>query len=105
MKDVYAIKKEKFDLGMISLTTLLQTQSYVTTASSARVQAQVDLNTLRISLRRALLAEEFTKVKGCALQNQPKAPPGNPVFGWIGRIFGKGSPSNIDVNKACKAVS
>ncbi|MEK6773845.1 MAG: TolC family protein [Bdellovibrionota bacterium] len=54
-----------YSLGLTDLQNILLTQNTITQASTARVRAQLDLDTIRINLHRILFNDEFEKIKPC----------------------------------------
>ncbi|HAZ13663.1 MAG: hypothetical protein A2X86_16275 [Bdellovibrionales bacterium GWA2_49_15] len=101
MKRVFEIKKAKYDLGMISIMTLLQTRAQVTEASVAKVNAQVDLNNLRISLHRQMLTEQFSAIHGCRA-TMPADTKKSAFSRWFLKLF---RSVRMDVDKFCRPTT
>ncbi len=100
MQQVYEIKKAKYDLGMISIMTLLQTRSQVTEAQVAKIKAQVDQNNLRISLHRQMLTDQFKEIHGC-LAEIPNDSKKSAFARWFINLFRN---IRMDVDKLCRAT-
>lgn len=63
-----------YSLGLTDLLHVIDTQNSVTEASTARVQSQMELNNLRVTLHRTFLSEEFAKIQPCkAVQEKNSA--------------------------------
>lgn len=68
LESVYRSEFRKYTLGLSDLLHLFEAQSKVSQATAAKVKAQMDLDMLRITLHRALLTTEFSKVPGCRIR-------------------------------------
>ena len=60
-----------YDQGQIELRDLLTSRIDMEDAITARIQAQTDLNTLRVTLHRTFRTAEFSTIKGCDVPNSP----------------------------------
>ncbi|MBI2519173.1 MAG: TolC family protein [Bdellovibrio sp.] len=98
MKKVYEIKKTKYDLGMISIMTLLQTRFQVTESRAAKIKAQVELDNLRISLHRQMLTDQFQEIHGCHAQ-MPVDQKKTAFVRWLLKLF---RHIRLDVDKLCR---
>lgn len=63
--NVYQGQKRQFDLGLISLQTLLQTESQLTDAKISKLKTEGDLIMQRLLLKRLVIEDDFAKIKGC----------------------------------------
>lgn len=68
---VYDGQKRQYELGLISLQTLLQTQSQLTDTKVIQIKSDLDLKMQRLTLQRLVLDGDFSLVKGCTAE-QPK---------------------------------
>lgn len=64
---VYQITQEKYNQGLTSLVSVLMSHSQLTQAAVARVKTEMDLNQQRVNLHRALVSDQFSQIKGCAI--------------------------------------
>jgi multidrug efflux system outer membrane protein len=86
---------EKFKAGMTDLLHVLNAGKSLTTALTNKVNAQIQLDTLRVSLNRILIEGNFTKVKVCEVKQRT----GNTFFDRMGRVLG--FEDNLGLDKAC----
>ncbi len=66
---VYDGQKVQFELGLISLQTLLQTQSQLTDSKVNVLKTDLDLKMQRLTLQRLVIDGDFALVKGCSAEN------------------------------------
>jgi multidrug efflux system outer membrane protein len=81
--DSYEIEKLTYSVGATNLQDLINDSNAAVTAMTQRVQAETSVNTLRITLQRALLENEFAELPGCV------PAPGQPVpqESWISKVL------------------
>ncbi len=70
LEKVYQAEFRKYTLGLSDLLHLFEAQAKISQATAARVKSQLDLDLLRITLHRALVSSEFSKVPGCRIRPQ-----------------------------------
>ncbi|MGZ3789161.1 MAG: TolC family protein [Bacteriovorax sp.] len=63
--NVYEGQKRQYALGLISLQTLLQTETLLTDSKVNKLKTDLDLKMQRITLKRMVIEGEFGEVKGC----------------------------------------
>lgn len=63
---VYLGQKRQYELGLISLQTLLQTQSQLTDSKVNTLKTDLDLKMQRLTLQRLVIDGDFAQVKGCS---------------------------------------
>lgn len=68
LERVYQAEFRKYTLGLSDLLHLFEAQTQVSRATAAKVKSQMDLDMLRITLHRALLTAEFSRVPGCRIR-------------------------------------
>ena len=82
LEQVYYSKFQSYSLGLGSLLDALTAHAQLTQASIARVNAAMDLSNQRVSLSRAMLANQFADIKGCVAEAQAPKNSGN-GGGWF----------------------
>jgi len=97
---VYQAEFRKYTLGLSDLLHVLDAETKISQASAARVKAQIDLDTLRITLHRELLSDQFNYIPGCAIR--PAADASDRAF-W-GNIFHWGS-NNLSIDQVCRPAN
>lgn len=65
LQQVYDDYVLAYKLGLTDLLHVLTAQSDITTASEAKVKAQIDLDNLRINLHRIMLTKQFSNMPQC----------------------------------------
>lgn len=73
LQEAYQIELQKYAVGVSDLQSLLIVRNNVTTASVARLKAELDVYNLRINLHRILLTDEFSKIHDCVLRPNKKS--------------------------------
>lgn len=68
---VYQGQRMQYEIGLISLQTLLQTQIQLTNSFVASLKSDLDLKMQRLTLMRLTLDGDFAKVKGCQGASMP----------------------------------
>jgi outer membrane protein TolC len=63
--DAWVILKQKYDLGLVDLESVLTAHQSIAQASSARIKAEQDLNVQRVSLHRSMITDQFALIQGC----------------------------------------
>jgi outer membrane protein TolC len=90
----YNIYRDKYDLGGaggVTIIDVLTAHSELTTASITKIRALQDLNDQRVTLERALISQQFAKIKGCVMSRQ--------TGGFLGGIFGG---TNAKIDQVCR---
>lgn len=65
---VFEGQKRQYDLGLITLQTLLQTQSQLTDTRVNQIKTDLDLKMQRLTLQRLVVDGDFAQVKGCTAE-------------------------------------
>jgi multidrug efflux system outer membrane protein len=63
---VFDGQKRQYELGLITLQTLLQTQSQLTDTRVNQIKTNLDLKMQRLTLQRLVVDGDFSLVKGCS---------------------------------------
>jgi outer membrane protein TolC len=88
LANVYDITSKKYEAGFgATIVDVLTAHANLTTAAVMRIRAQQDLNNQRVTLQRALILGQFSKIKGCDIDRQKP--------GFLSGIFG-GTNAQID---------
>ncbi len=69
---VFEGQRRQYELGLISLQTLLQTESQLTDIKVNQIKADLDLKMQRLTLQRLVIDGDFSLVKGCSADSLPK---------------------------------
>ncbi len=69
---VFEGQRRQFNLGLISLQALLQTESQLTDSKISNLKIDMDLKMQRLTLQRLVIDGDFSKVKGCTATIQPE---------------------------------
>lgn len=64
--NVYEFQRDQYSLGLISLQTLLQTQSLLADAYANVFKTELDYNTQRVAFLRLIVDSSFSEVKECS---------------------------------------
>lgn len=100
LKAVYDAKALKYNLGLGSLTAVLQARTHLTQASVAKVKATLDLNLIRTTLHRALLTDQFGEIQGCQAPVSATSDDEG-FFGALKRWL-SGGEQEISLEQACR---
>lgn len=100
---LYEIEYQKYGFGLSDLLHVFNAQAGRLSAAVARVKSQMDLNSLRTSLHRVTLADEFSAIKGCVLDKSAvdSSDDGGGIFDWFKEIFDP-SINKTKINAACR---
>jgi len=71
-RKVYQGQKRQYDLGLISLQTLLQTESQLTDSEINYYKTEQDFTMTRLTLQRLVIDGDFSKIQGCLGENWSK---------------------------------
>jgi outer membrane protein TolC len=94
LRDVYNTTLRQYQFGVANLYQVLQAHAGLSDAAIHRIQAELDLTLLRVTLHRTLLTDEFAKISNCEAQNpasQGKKRGG--IAGWLDGVFGGRKPA------------
>ncbi len=73
--DVYRAVYTQYQFGQNTLTAVLLARILMVQASVAKAQSATDLNLLRVTLNRAMMSDQFAKIKGCSVVDAGKKKP------------------------------
>lgn len=65
---VFRAEFRKYTLGLTDLLNVLDAERTVATATATKAKAQADVDTLRVTLHRELLTDEFRNIPGCRIR-------------------------------------
>lgn len=65
LRQVFEVTLENYNLGYTDLLHVLDAQRSVTQASTAKIKATVELDSMRINLQRALVSDQFKTIPAC----------------------------------------
>ncbi|MGZ3651872.1 MAG: TolC family protein [Bdellovibrionota bacterium] len=93
---VFRAEFRKYTLGLTDLLNVIDAERTAASDTAAKVKAQTDLNTLRVTLHRELLTDQFASIPGCRIKPAAEEKDKN----WLGRLF---SPKDysISIDEAC----
>jgi outer membrane protein TolC len=103
-KSSYEQKYLSYGLGGTDLTTVLSTVTTVVNATTSRIQAQLDLDNMRINLHRLLLTDQFShdKIQGCQVNADAfKKLKSGGFFAWIKDTLNP-SANRTTIDDACR---
>ncbi|AHZ86609.1 hypothetical protein Bb109J_c1276 [Bdellovibrio bacteriovorus] len=80
---VYDAEVLRYKLGMTDLLHVLEASNGLTNSVTNKIKAQTALNTLRISLHRIMISEQFAKVEDCEIERRGSGG----IKGKLGRVF------------------
>nr|BFD67582.1 hypothetical protein HAGR004_26040 [Bdellovibrio sp. HAGR004] len=83
MVKVYEAEVLRFNVGMTDLMHVLDAANKLTNSIMTKVKAQTALNTLRVSLHRLMISDQFAKVDSCEIERRSSGG----IKGRLGRIF------------------
>lgn len=93
---VYDSETTRYRLGMTDILHVLDAGKQVSTAIIARVKAETSLDTLRISLHRVMISDQFKFVENCNIERRGAGG----IGGRIGRIFNPGK-DRVTLDQVC----
>ena len=96
---VYESKLKKYNFGMETLKNVLDVRRDATNARIQRIKVNAHLDLLRVTLNRAMIADDFTSIQGC----NAKTPDGKKGFGpwlWIKSLFST-SDQDKSIDRMC----
>jgi outer membrane protein TolC len=101
LKGAYEDVLTQYQFGVANIYDLLQAHKSLSAAAISRIQAELEITLLRVTLHRTMLTQEFAKLPGCAAQN----PPGpQKRGGFFGNLFGshknESGPSLLEICRA-----
>jgi len=104
MKSVYEATVLKYQLGSATLLDVLTASSQLATSSVSRIKSRLDVDTLRVTLHRAYISDQFAEIPACKL-NEPVNDRGSGGFwGWFrGATRGNGGAA-MSPEKACRGT-
>ncbi len=94
--EVYDSEALRYKLGMTDIQTVLQASNALTTAITGKAKAQTALNTLRISLHRVMISDQFEAIESCRIQRDNR---GGIKNHW-GRLVNK-DKWQVTLDEAC----
>jgi outer membrane protein, multidrug efflux system len=94
---VYQAEFQKYTLGLTDLLHVFSAQQNVSTASAAKVKAQIDLDSLRVTMQRELIANEFAKLPGCAIKESAEQKDQD----WLSHLFNPGG-EDLSMDDTCQ---
>lgn len=83
MQKVYESEVLRYNLGMTDLLHVLDAANALNSSIMTKVKAQTALNTLRISLHRLAISDQFAAIENCEIQRRGSGG----IGGRVGRIF------------------
>lgn len=89
LRKVYDAEYMRYQVGMTDILNVLQAGNGVTSAAVNKVKSATALDTLRISLHRLMVSDEFSNIQKCEIERRSSGG----IRGKLGRIF------NPDKNK------
>lgn len=83
LRKVYDAEYLRYQVGMTDILNVLQAGNGVTSAAVNKVKASTALDTLRISLHRLMVTDEFANIQKCEIERRSSGG----IRGKLGRIF------------------
>jgi outer membrane protein TolC len=103
LQDVYNDTLQRYQMGIASLYDVLIAHKALTSAAINRIQAQLDVTLLRVTLHRTMLTDQFAQIRGCDSANLPKQEKRGGLAGWFDGIFGGNHDDNgVSLMQLCK---
>ncbi|MFL5814402.1 MAG: TolC family protein [Bdellovibrionia bacterium] len=101
LKGAYDDVLTQYQFGVANIYDVLQAHQSLSAAAINRIQAELEITLLRVTLHRTMLTDEFAKIPDCAAQNPP-AP--QKRGGFFGNLFGshkdESGPSLLEICRA-----
>jgi outer membrane protein TolC len=101
LKGAYDDVLTQYQFGVANIYDVLQAHKSLSAAAINRIQAELEITLLRVTLHRTMLTDEFAKIPDCAAQNPP-AP--QKRGGFFGNLFGshknESGPSLLEICRA-----
>jgi outer membrane protein TolC len=92
----------KYTLSLTDLTNVFQQVAQAAQAQALNVKAQLDIDSLRVTLHRELLTDQFASIPGCKIRPEAEQQDKNNsgLFGGIGDLLHPGQ-ANMTIDQAC----
>jgi multidrug efflux system outer membrane protein len=68
LRSVFSAEFRKYTLGLTDLLNVLDAERTVATATATKAKAQADVDSLRVTLHRELLTDQFASIPGCRIR-------------------------------------
>ncbi|MFM6928623.1 MAG: TolC family protein [Bdellovibrio sp.] len=96
LREVYNNEVNKFQAGQTDLLHVLNAGNALTSAFTNKVKARTSLDTLRISLHRLMISDQFSSIQRCRVYKKGTSG----LKGKLGRIFNP-NKDKITLDQAC----
>ncbi|KYG62919.1 hypothetical protein AZI87_16780 [Bdellovibrio bacteriovorus] len=96
LREVYDAEYKRYQLGITDILHVLQAGNSLTTALLNKVKATTNLHTLRISLHRIMISDQFANIEKCTIERQGSGG----IKGKLGRIF-KPEKYRVSLDEVC----
>lgn len=96
LQKVYNAEYMRYQAGMTSIMNVLQAGNSLTSAAVNKVKASTSVDTLRISLHRMMMTDEFSKIQKCEIERSGSGG----IRGKLGRIF-KPEKYKVSLDQVC----
>lgn len=96
LQKVYDAEVLKFKVGMTDLLHVLEAANALTNSILNKIKAQTVLETMRISLHRLMISDQFAKVESCEIERRSSGG----IRGRLGRVFNP-DKDQISLDKVC----
>jgi outer membrane protein TolC len=104
LQDAYDEVLNEYHYGIASIYDVLQAHKSVSSAAINRIQAELDITLLRVTLHRTMITNEFAKIPNCAAQAPAAPQKRGGLAGFFEGLFGSHSnengPSLLEICKA-----
>ncbi|MGE5086100.1 MAG: TolC family protein [Bacillota bacterium] len=96
LREVYNNEVNKFQAGQTDLLHVLNAGNALTAAFTNKIKARTSLDTLRVSLHRLMISDQFSSIQRCRIYKKGT----NGLKGKLGRIFNP-NKDKITLDQAC----
>lgn len=95
-KKVYDAEYMRYQVGITDILHVLQAGNAMTTAVTSKVKAATALDTLRISLHRLMISDQFAGIEKCEIERRSSGG----IRGRLGRIFNP-DKDKVSLDQVC----
>ncbi|XGC81957.1 TolC family protein [Bdellovibrio bacteriovorus] len=96
LRKVYDAEFMRYQNGITDILHVLQAGNSLTNSIVAKVKAETAVDTLRVSMHRMMISDQFAKIENCKIERQS----GGGIKGKLGRIF-KPEKYKVSLDQVC----
>ncbi|MEN0059455.1 MAG: TolC family protein [Bdellovibrio sp.] len=96
LEQVYEAEYFRYKMGLTDILHVLQAANSLSSALVNKVKAETALNTLRVTLHRTMITDEFSQIQPCEIERRSSGG----IRGKLGRIFNP-DKDNVTLDQVC----